>query len=58
MRPKYETVAVPFLTIGNHQALTRKQLDDHPWLKDFVERFRHCFREDDYRQLLIYEPPE
>jgi hypothetical protein len=53
---KYETVEVPFIQRGNRQLLTRKQLDDMPWLAEFVERFRHCFVEDLMLDVLWYEP--
>jgi hypothetical protein len=55
---KYETVAVPFITIGNKQVLTDSQLDEQPWLREFIERFRHCFEHDDVTQYWIFKPPE
>ena len=55
--PHYENVEVPFITRGNRQMLSRKQLEEIPWLAEFVERFKHCFHEsDDYGFYLIYEP--
>jgi hypothetical protein len=41
--PEAESVAVPFVTIGNRQALTYEQLFEHQWLMDFVRNFPTCF---------------
>jgi hypothetical protein len=55
---KWTTVEVPFQLVSGKRALSRKQLVDDPWLNEFVTRFWHCFREDDYGFWLVYEPPE
>lgn len=55
---KFESVEVPFMLHGNQQILTAQQLEEQPWLKEFVERFKHCFRQDLNRDVWIYEPPE
>jgi hypothetical protein len=55
---RVESVEVPFQIVGGKRALARKQLVDEPWLEEFVLRFRHCFRADDYGYWLWYEPPE
>lgn len=52
----YENVEVPFITSGNRQMLAHKQLEEMPWLAEFVRQFRHCFRESDCGFYLIYEP--
>ena len=52
------TVKVPFQTIGNRQVLTMQQLQEQPWLAEFVQRFQNCFRWDDIGNWMIYEPPD
>jgi len=52
----YETVEVPFVTIGNHQAITRKQAAEMLWLVDFVSRFPACFEYDINHELWVYYP--
>jgi hypothetical protein len=52
----YETVAVPFITIGNRQVLTAEQACEMPWLREFIERFQHCFEYDLCRDYWIYDP--
>jgi hypothetical protein len=42
-RQRYETVEVPFLTIGNRRGLTGLQLAEEPWLAEFVDRFKDSF---------------
>ena len=39
----YETVAVPFVTVGNRRGLTALQLAQHNYLRDFVRRFPDSF---------------
>lgn len=54
---KFESVAVPFVTIGNRQCLTDKQLAEDPYLAEFVQRLRNCFERLDGWDLWIYTPP-
>ncbi len=42
----YETIAIPFKVQGNRHVLTRLQIEQSPYIADFVERFRHCFEAD------------
>jgi hypothetical protein len=53
----FVSAAVPFVTIGNRQCLTDKQLAEDRYLREFVERFRNCFEFDALRNLWIYTPP-
>lgn len=57
MASRYETVEVPFFTIGNRQCLSREQLENLPWLAVFFARFRHCFVQDEMCDVFWYEPP-
>lgn len=41
-----ENVAVPFVMIGNVQALTCQQIEENLELKEFVNRFPNCFELD------------
>lgn len=56
MSGQFETVAVPFLTIGNRQCLTAMQVAEEPWLLDFIGRFPNCFERSLERDLWIYYP--
>lgn len=53
---KFETVEIPFKTVGNCQVLTEMQLAQEPWLLDFVNQFPHCFAHDPYRNVMVYYP--
>jgi hypothetical protein len=37
------TVEIPFQTLGNRRVLTRQQVEEMPWLLDFIKRFPKCF---------------
>jgi hypothetical protein len=52
----YETIEIPFIELGNRQALTGLQLMELPWLRDFVDRFPNCFEAIPYMDVLIYYP--
>jgi len=39
----FETVPVPFITVGNCQVLTSQQIAEMPSLGDFIETFKNCF---------------
>lgn len=54
----FETIEIPFITIGNQRALTFRQLAEAPALVEFVETFRHCFEIDELRQAALYCPPD
>lgn len=47
-------VTVPFVLIGNKQALTDRQLLEQPWLRDFIARFPHCFERSDFVQCYYF----
>ena len=42
----YKTAAVPFVMHGNRQILTREQLENEPYLADFIASFPVCFEHD------------
>lgn len=52
----YESVAVPFCHRGNRQYLTREQLEEAPWLIEFVAGFSNCFEPDYYSEVLWFCP--
>lgn len=52
----YETVEIPFVTIGNRQALTERQTYELPWLMEFIRRFPKCFEYSDLNQAYLYYP--
>ena len=52
----FENVSIPFVTMGNRQVLTGMQLVEHPWLREFVDRFPNCFAPDNYRDILVFYP--
>jgi hypothetical protein len=53
----FETAELPFVTIGNRQALARRALAGDPAIQAFVLRFSACFAwEDDERDCLIFYP--
>lgn len=41
--PKFESMEVPFVTIGNRRALTGLQMAQDPYLAEFVKRFPDSF---------------
>ena len=43
MADRYESVAIPFVKIGNRRGLTGLQLMQFPWLQEFVDRFPASF---------------
>lgn len=51
----YSSEAVPFVLVGNKQALTDQQLAEQPWLCEFIRRFPHCFeRSERYMCYFFY----
>lgn len=44
---EYESVAVPFVKIGNRRALTDEQLANDPYLEDLVRAFPQSFERAD-----------
>ena len=53
---QYENSAIPFKTWNNHQVLFEEQLQNEPWLRDFIEAFPHCFEYDQKLYLWIFYP--
>lgn len=43
----FEDVEVPFVVVGDKQALTDRQLAENAWLRNFVAAFPQCFQRDD-----------
>lgn len=52
----YVNEAVPFKTWGNRQVLTRKQVVEMPWLKEFIAQFPKCFEYDFSMDLYVFDP--
>ena len=52
----YSDEVVPFITLGNRQVLTDKQLVEMPWLKEFIARFPACFEYDLVQHMWVYAP--
>jgi hypothetical protein len=50
-----ETVEVPFVTLGNRQVLTDRQITEQPWLKEFMARFPRCFSRDDQYFVYVFD---
>ena len=57
-RQRYETVAVPFVMVGNRRGLTCQQLAEHDYLRDFVERFPQSFERDLVFDVWLFVEPE
>lgn len=53
---KFDTVAIPFLTVGNRQILTTLQCVQNDWIMEFIESFPRCFEYDVYRDCYVYYP--
>jgi len=54
---EFETVEVPFVQIGNRRGLTREQVEDNPWLLDFVRAFPASFEPAIDQDALLYIEP-
>lgn len=52
----YQTIAVPFITVGNRQVLTREQLCNEPHLAKFVKSFPACFEQSLVGDYWTYYP--
>lgn len=46
---------VPFIQVGNRQALTCSQLVEDPSLADFVKRFPDSFEKDIYLDVIFFK---
>lgn len=53
---RYRNVAVPFQQRGNRQVITHKQMLEHRWLREFVERWEHCFEYDMNADVYVFDP--
>ena len=53
---KYETVEVPFKLWGNRAVLTSLQVQEKPWLLEFMARFPNCFERSCVIDGWIYYP--
>ena len=52
----YQTIAVPFKTAKDgREYLTELQLMEIPELRDFIERFPHCFERDPVAELWWFD---
>lgn len=52
-----ETVEIPFVTIGNRRGLTSTQLVQHPYIREFYERFRDHFEVDANIDAVLFIEP-
>lgn len=52
----FENAAVPFYAMGNKQVLFEEQLQNQPWLRDFVKAFPRCFEYDVHGYMWIFYP--
>lgn len=54
-----ETIAVPFVKVGNRRGLTDEQLEEAPWLVAFVKRFSDSFEYDSHQSVWLFiESPQ
>lgn len=58
MSPKFETVEIPFVKIGNRRGLTGVQLMQYPYLADFVKRFPDSFEHPGNMDVALFIEPE
>ena len=47
---------VPFRQVDGRQCLTEKQIADDLQLKQFIRRYRHCFKHDPLGEIWWYDP--
>ena len=52
----YESVEIPFMMWGDRQVLSRLQVENHPFIEDFVRRFPYCFDQHEYADFLVFYP--
>lgn len=57
-RPRYASVPVPFVRIGNRRALTDKQLMEDEGLADFIARFPDSFERSEMDYAWLFVEPE
>jgi hypothetical protein len=57
---KFTSVAIPFITLPDGtRILTDQQIEQEPYLLDFIARFPHCFERSHMAQFYIFrEPPD
>ena len=53
---KFETVEVPFQTVGNRQVISTLQCVRDDWIMQFVEGFPSCFEYDPAADVYVYYP--
>jgi hypothetical protein len=53
--PRYETIAVPFEIRDGRRVLTRQQVEELPYLRDFIRRFPTCFELDPVADIWIFK---
>jgi hypothetical protein len=54
--PKFETVEVPFKTIGDSQCLTVQQAVRDRWIAEFIAAFPAAFEYDVNREIYVFHP--
>jgi len=53
----YETVAVPFIAVGNRRGLSRHQIEEVSWLAEFYNMFKDSFEIDCATDTCIFIEP-
>jgi hypothetical protein len=53
---KYETVEIPFEDWNGFQVITDRDYVDKPYVKDFVDRFKHLFQHHELLNVWVYFP--
>ncbi len=51
---KFITQEVPFVKIGNRRGLTAEQLMRDTGLREFFDRFRHRFEQEDHCHVWVF----
>jgi len=55
---EYETVAVPFVTIGNRRGLTAMQIVEHEYLAKLVRMFPDSFEYHPLADVMLFIEPD
>jgi hypothetical protein len=56
--PRYETVEVPFQIIDGKRVLSRHQIEEAPYLLDFIKRFPTCFELHPTLDAYVFKEPD
>jgi hypothetical protein len=56
--PRYESIEIPFHVVGNQRVLTRQQVEEAPYLMDFIRRFPTCFELHPVMDAYVFKEPD